>query len=216
MANPNNARVSNNAPQVEEMGFNVQEEIDKLEDIIFSGTRIPLLGKTLIDEEAVINQLDLIRLNLPDCIEQAIQILQQRQKILAEAQKTAQSIIENAQRKASQLLDESRIIQQAESQAAQIRRQVQQDCENLQRKTLAEVEQLRQKLQEEARQIRQQAIAEAEEIQNEADKYADQLLARLERDLTTMLRIVTNGRQEIHQQKLTANTNSPSLQKKAS
>lgn len=201
-----NPNISNNVtipPQVEEMGFNLTGELDRLEDLILSGVRIPIISKTLLTEDILLNQLDLIRINLPDCVEQATQILQQRQKILTDAQNYAQKIVENAQRKASQLLDESRIVQQAESQAYQIRRQVQHDCESLQQKTIAEVEQIRQKIQQDAIAIRQQAISEAEEIQNEADVYADQVLSKLERDLGEMLRIINNGRQQVYQQKLT-------------
>lgn len=189
-------------PTIEEMGVNMPEEIDRLEDLILNGTSIPFTGKTLIDEEPLINQLDLIRINIPDCLQQATQLLQQREQILSEAQNYAQKIVENAQRKAAQLLDDSRIVQQAESQAHQIRRQVQQDCENLQRKTIAEVEQIRQKIQQEAIKTRQQAILEAEEIQNEADIYADSVLCKLEKDLSDMLRVVNNGRQQVHNQKL--------------
>lgn len=205
MVTQSNPNISNNMPtppQLEEMGFDLTGELDRLEDLILSGVRIPFVNKTLLTEEILLNQLDLIRINLPDCIEQATQILQQRQKILTDAQNYAQKIVENAQRKANQLLDESRIVQQAESQAYQIRRQVQQDCENLQRKTVAEVEQIRQKIQQEAIALRQQAISEAEEIQNEADIYADQVLSKLERDLSEMLRIISNGRQQVYRQKL--------------
>ncbi len=216
----NNANMSNNTPpppQVEEMGFDLTGELDRLEDLILSGVRIPFISKTLLIEEILLNQLDLIRINLPDCVEQATQILKQRQKILMDAQNYAQKIVENAQRKANQLLDESRIVQQAESQAYQIRRQVQLDCENLQQKTVAEVEQIRQKIQQDAIAIRQQAITEAEDIQNEADVYADQVLARLEGDLGEILRIVSNGRQQVYQQKLTpSRPMSDNLTKKAS
>lgn len=218
--NPNNPNISNHTPappQIEEMGFDLTGELDRLEDLILSGVRIPFIGKTLLTEEILLNQLDLIRINLPDCVEQATQILQQRQKILTDAQNYAQKIVENAQRKANQLLDESRIVQQAESQAYQIRRQVQQDCENLQRKTIAEVEQIRQKIQQEAIALRQQAISEAEEIQNEADIYADQVLSKLERDLGEMLRIISNGRQQVYRQKLNASHPlSDNVKKKAS
>lgn len=189
-------------PKIEEMGVSMPYEIDRLEDLILNSTRIPFIGKTLIDEDTLINQLDLIRINIPDCLQQANQILQQREQILLEAQNYAQKIVENAQRKAAQLLDESRIVQQAESQAHQIRRQVQQDCENLQRKTISEVEQIRQKIQQEAIKTRQKAIAEAEDIQNEADIYADSVLCKLENDLSGMLRVVTNGRQQVQNQKV--------------
>jgi cell division septum initiation protein DivIVA len=184
-------------PQIEEMAVDMVEEIERLEDFILNSTRIPFMGKTLIDEDTLIKQLDLIRINVPDSLEQATQILQQRQQILAEAQNYAQKVVENAQRKAAQLLDDSRIVQEAENQANQIRRQVQQDCENLQRKTITEVEQIRQRIQQEVIKSRQEAILEADAIQNEADIYADSVLSKLEKDLSDMLRVVTNGRKQV-------------------
>lgn len=184
-------------PQIEEMAVDMVEEIERLEDFILNSTRIPFMGKTLIDEDTLIKQLDSIRINIPDSLEQATQILQQRQQILAEAQNYAQKVVENAQRKAAQLLDDSRIVQEAENQANQIRRQVQQDCENLQRKTITEVEQIRQRIQQEVIKNRQEAIMEAEAIQNEADMYADSVLSKLEKDLGDMLRVVTNGRKQV-------------------
>ncbi|MBL1210192.1 MAG: DivIVA domain-containing protein [Geminocystis sp. GBBB08] len=187
-------------PKIEEMAVNMPKEIDVLEDLILNGTHVPFMGKILIDENILMSQLDLIRLNIPDCLQQADQILKQREQIISEAQNYAQKVVENAQRRAAQLLDESRIVQLAENQASQIRRQVQQDCENLQRKTISEVEQIRQKIQQEVIKTRQEAIFEAEEIQNEADGYADSVLSRLEKDLSDMLRIVINGRKQFNHQ----------------
>lgn len=190
-------------PQIQEMGFPLIQEIEKLDSLVFNSFRVPFIGKVLVDENSLLDQLDSIKMNIPDCLDQAIEILQQREKILMEAQQYAQKIVENAQRKATQMLNENTIRQQAESQAYQIKRQLQQDCENLQQKTIAEVEQIRQKIQQDAIRIRQQAIQEAEEIQNEADVYADKMLARLEKDLSDMLRVVSNGRQQVYRQQVT-------------
>ena len=191
---------NSNAPQVEEIGFPLVEEIDRLEDMIMDGFRIPIVNKTLVDEETITRQLDEIRINIPDCYAQALEILAQREKMINDAQNYAQKIVENAQRKASQLLEESRIVRQAEDHAQQMLRQVQDDCKNLQRKTMSEVEQVRGKIQHEATHMKKQAIVEADEIHREADNYADSVLSRLERDLGEMLRIVSNGRQQIRPQ----------------
>jgi F0F1-type ATP synthase membrane subunit b/b' len=189
-----------NAPQIQEVGFPLHAEIDRLEDIIMYSFKVPLIGKMLVDEESIVRQLDELRLNIPDCYTQALDILAKREKIITDAQNYAQKIVENAQRKASQLLDESRIVQQAENQAYKIKRQVQEDCENLQRKTMSEVEQIRKKIQQEVNQMKKQALLEADEIHREADIYSDSVLSKLERDLAEMLRIITNGRQQINQQ----------------
>lgn len=199
------------APQVEEMGFALVEEIDRLEDMIMEGMSIPFINKTLVDEEAITRQLDELRINIPDCYAQALEILAQREKMITDAQNYAQKVVENAQRKASQLLDESRIVQQAENQAYQVKRQVEEDCKNLQRKTMSEVEQIRNKIQQEATQMKKQAIMEAEEIHHEADVYTDSVLSKLERDLGEMLRIISNGRQQVRQQNSKPTNHPPNM-----
>jgi F0F1-type ATP synthase membrane subunit b/b' len=189
---------------VEEMGFPMQEEIDRLEEMIIQSFHIPLTSRSIVHEDKLFNQIDLIRHNIPDSLGQSLEILRQKQQIIHKAQQYGQKIIENAQKRAAQILDETRIIQEAEAQANQIRRQVQQECENLERKTSHEVEQLKRKVQQEILQMRQEAILESEEIHNEADDYADATLSRLEKQLSDMLKIVHNGRQQLNQ-------NSPSL-----
>lgn len=199
----NNNQFSQNmsqAPQIQEMSFDINHEIDQLEELILNSSKIPFINKILVDEDKMINKLDLIRINIPEILEEASAIITQKNQIVTDAQSYAQQIVETAQRKAAQMLDESRIVQQAEAQASDIRRRVQYDCDKLQGKTIHDVEQMRKKIQQEAFTTRQQAIVEAEEIQTDADRYADTMLFRLEKQLTEMLRVVTNGRQQINQE----------------
>lgn len=202
-------QAADSVPDIAKMAFPMQEEIDRLEEMILDNTRIPFLNRTLIDEDKLINQLDLIRMNIPDSLEQALEVLRQKHQIIDEAQSYAQRIIENAQRQAEHILDESKIIQQAEKQANQLRLKVQQECDILQRtvkqecdtrqrKTLQEADQLKRKVQQEVMRMREEAIKEAEDIQNEADDYADAVLLRLEKQLTEMLKVVSNGRQQLN------------------
>jgi F0F1-type ATP synthase membrane subunit b/b' len=197
--NSNKNQTPNISTQVEEMGFPMQEEIDRLEEMILNNPRIPFFGRTLVDEDKLINQLDLIRINIPDSLEQALEVLQQKQQIINDAQQYGKKVLENAQKRAAQILDETRIIQQAEAQANKIRTQVQQECDNLQRKTLYEVEQMKRIVQQEIAKMRQEAMVESEDIHNQADDYADAVLFRLEKQLNDMLKIVHNGRQQLNQ-----------------
>ncbi len=199
--------------QVEEIGFQIDEEIDRLVEMIIDNPHIPFLGKTLVDENLLINQIELIKINIPDTLEQALEILQQKERIISESQQYAQKLIDNAQKKANQILDETRIVQQAEAQANQIRKQVQQECENLQKKTLAEVEQIKKKTQQEINKMKQEALLEYEEIQNDADDYTDSSLSRLEKQLAEMLKIVHNGRRQLNHN---SNNNIPPMDKKVS
>ncbi len=150
-----------------------------------------------MDEEILLAQLDLIRENLPDAFDTAEKIVRQREEILLQAEEYAQEIMEAAERRADQLLDEMGIIQQAELEASQIRKRVQQECEAVQEQTLAEIERMRLQAQQELEQMRQLTLADCEDIQNGADEYADSVLLNIEQQLTDMLRVIRNGRQQL-------------------
>jgi cell division septum initiation protein DivIVA len=177
--------------------FDLQQELDRLEEMILDSPRIPLVRWTLVDEDRLLNQLDLVRMNLPEAFEKAMEVLQQKQDILSEAEEYAQKIIQSAQQRAAQILDETGIIQQAQGEANQFRQQVQQECEAMQHQTLAEIEQMRHTAQQELQQMFQRTQAECAQIQNGADEYADRVLNNIEQQLAEMLKIVRNGRQQL-------------------
>ncbi len=165
--------------------------------MILESPQIPLIRKTLIDEELVLDQLDEIQINLPSAFAKALDVIRQQEDILLEAEAYAQEIIDKAEQVAAQMLNETGIIQQAEQQSAQLRQQVQQDCQQLQQSTLAEVQEIRKQASEELDKMRQIAFAECRDIENGADDYADAVLTNIEDQLVTMLRVIRNGRKQL-------------------
>ncbi len=178
-------------------GIDIQRELNRIEEILFDSFHIPFTQRTLVDEEAVLSQLDLVRENLPTAFEDAEKIVRQRDEILLSAEEYAQEIMEAAERRADQMLDEMGIIQQAELEASQIRQRVQQECELIQEQTLAEIERMRLQAQQELEQMRQLALVDCEDIQNGADDYADAVLTSIEQQLSDMLRVIRNGRHQL-------------------
>lgn len=159
--------------------------------------RVPFSGRTLVDEDQLLDQLDLIRLNLPTAFRDATQVLQQRDVLIAESQRYAQDLVAAAEQQAAQIVDELGIVRQAEQMAQQIKNQAQQDCDAVRSQVLAEVDQIRLQAQREWETLRQQALAEKATIQEDADTYAGDVLSQLERQLTDMLRVIQNGRQQL-------------------
>ncbi|ALF56210.1 hypothetical protein ACX27_01505 [Nostoc piscinale CENA21] len=186
----------------------MQQELNRLEDLILSSWRVPLTGRTLIDEDKLFEQLDFIRVSLPSVFQEATEILQHKQDVMLEAEEYGQQIVEAAQAKRAQILAESDILRQAEHEAEQLRRKTQQECEAMMQETLAEIERRRQACMEELEQMRQTAIAQAQEIEDGADHYADSVLENIEQDLKDMLRIITNGRQQLRQENQSQNYSS--------
>lgn len=175
----------------------VPAELNKLEELILDSPRIPLSRRTLIDEEQILDQLDLIRLGLPSAFQEAVEVARHKDEILLEAEQYAQEILESAERRAAQILDEMGLIRQAELEAQQIRQRVQQECEAAQEQTMADIERMRRQAQQDLEEMRRITIAECEDVQAGADAYADRVLRDMEQQLGEMIRVIRNGRSQL-------------------
>ncbi|MDJ0845664.1 hypothetical protein [Crocosphaera sp.] len=201
-----NRQSNGNSPH-READFDIQQELSRLQEIIYESFHIPVTRWTIIDEDKVLEQLEFIGTKMPEAITKALRVLEQEQEILANAEAYAQRIIQQAQQEAAEILDESGIIQQAQHEANQIRQQVQSECEGIQAQTIAEIEQQRQVANGEMQQLYQNSVAEAQQIQEGADEYADTVLTRLEQELSEMLGVVRNGRQQLYNHSAQRQTN---------
>jgi cell division septum initiation protein DivIVA len=177
--------------------LDIQRELNRLEELILDSPRIFLTRRTMVDEDEFLDQLDSIRLSLPDAFNQVEEMLQHRDDMIAQAEDYAQRIVAEAQQRAAQLLHESVIVQQAEYEAQQIRSQLQLECSTAQDQTIQEIEQTRRQAQRDLEEIRHLALEESEEIQRGADEYADKVLRDTEAQMSEILRVVRNGRQQL-------------------
>ena len=175
----------------------IQQELNRIEEMILDSPRVLWSRRTLIDEEQFLDQLDLVRLSLPEAFHEAEEIVRQKDELLMQAEQYAHELIEEAERRAAQIMNETGIIHQAELEAQQIRAQLQQECEAVQEQTIAEIERTRRQAQQDLEEMRRLAIEECEDIQNGADGYADRVLRDMEAQMAEMLRIVRNGRQQL-------------------
>lgn len=188
------------APSEEEVvdRLNVQQALDRLEELILSSPRVPLSRRTLVDEDLLIEQLDRIRLNLPSAFKEAVQIVQQRQMMLAEAERYSRELLAATDQQVAQRLDDMGIVRQAEMEAQALRQQAQQECEALRSQMAAEMEEWREAARDHWEQVRQETEANCAALKQEADVYAGQVLQTLEQQLTGMLRVVHNGQHTLN------------------
>ncbi|MEM6501945.1 MAG: ATP synthase F0 subunit B [Cyanobacteria bacterium P01_C01_bin.89] len=180
-------------------GSNIQLELNRLEEMVLDSPRVPFGRRTLIDEEQLLDQLDTIRLSLPAAFREAEAIVRQREQILTEAQRQAQEIIGMAKQQASRSVEETAVMRQAQMDAELLRQQVDEECAVARQQLLAELDQTRESTILELEELRRTAIAECEAIQDGADDYADRVLSNIERQLSEMLRVIRNGRQQLQQ-----------------
>ncbi|ATW28445.1 hypothetical protein DCMF_07640 [Candidatus Formimonas warabiya] len=97
--------------------------MDEMETIIDSGSRIPLLGKVLIDAEALLEYMDRIRASLPEEIKQAKFVNMEREKVLQDAQRRADKMLEEAENQARKIISEDQIMKQAQIEAEELLQQ---------------------------------------------------------------------------------------------
>ncbi|MDQ7029663.1 MAG: hypothetical protein Q9O62_07740 [Ardenticatenia bacterium] len=94
--------------------------IDRLEDVLNKGFRVPFTSSAVIDEEAFLDVVDQMRIAIPNEIREAQRILQERERILADARQEAERIVAEARLKAQQMVEEQAILEQARQRARQI------------------------------------------------------------------------------------------------
>ncbi len=100
--------------------MDILDLIDEVEDVVEAGTSVPFTSKVMVDKEEILDIIKEIRIKLPDEIKQAAWIKEERQRILAEAQKDADNMINEANYKLEELVDEDEIIRVANQRAEDI------------------------------------------------------------------------------------------------
>jgi len=169
-----------------DFSFDIQKQLDSLANHISESAEIPFTDCIMINKGSILENLELLRTNLPSALAIANEIVQQKHKIINKAEDYARNRVILAKKKAAKILQNSDIIRQAELEAAKI-----------QRKTDKECEQLLQTTQEEIEKLRQLTAIEYQEIQRGADAYATNVLGNLEEQLVQMLEVTRNGRQQL-------------------
>lgn len=97
--------------------------VDRLEALLNKGWRVPMTAKTMIDEDEFLDIVDQMRIAFPEEIKQAKKIVQDRDRLIAQAQDESQRIIEFAKEDAARLTNEHSIVKMAQQTAAQIHQQ---------------------------------------------------------------------------------------------
>ncbi len=94
--------------------------LEDLENLIVSSGHIPMTSKCVIEEEDLMRILDSINESLPLELEESRRIVNEKEKILADAQRQADTLIAQAKDYIAKLTEESELVKQAQDHANQI------------------------------------------------------------------------------------------------
>ena len=107
----------------------VLELLDELDEIIEVASSVPVVRKVMVDPNEVTEIVKEIRLELPDEIQQAQWIKNERQRILDEVKAEYESILTEARQKADALVENDEITVKAKARADEILRIAQENSQ---------------------------------------------------------------------------------------
>jgi hypothetical protein len=106
--------------------MDIQHLVDRLEDLIDEGRHIWLTKLTMVDEERALEIIDQMRISIPEEVDKANRVINQRERIMAQANEEAARVIDIAKDKAETLIQRDAITQAAQNRAANIIEQARQ------------------------------------------------------------------------------------------
>lgn len=100
--------------------MDILDVLNELEELVEESTRVPLVGKILVDDELILDMVDHIRTALPEEMRQAKAIVTERNKILEEAKTEAKRYVTEAREELSRMAGEDELVKQARAQAVEV------------------------------------------------------------------------------------------------
>jgi vacuolar-type H+-ATPase subunit H len=156
--------------------------VDRLEELVAEARRMPIGQGIVVDRRRVLELVDQMRSSVPWEVRDAREIVNEKEAILEEARREADGIIGKAELEVRDLLEENSLSQQAERQAAMIVERAEQRAQQV-------LDQAHEQVQ--AR-LRQAEFAATNQM-DEADRYALEMLRRLENQLNAFSNTIRAG-----------------------
>ncbi len=113
--------------------MDILELVDRLEELFNESRAIPFTHNVIVDEDRMLDLIDQMRITIPDEVRKARQLLNQKERVLAQAKEEAQRTIQLAQERREQMIQRDAIVQEAEARAREIIAQAREDAEAIRR-----------------------------------------------------------------------------------
>ncbi len=94
--------------------------VDRLENLIASSRRMPLVSQIIVKEADILNIIDQLRTTIPDEIKQARRIIQDKERILAQAQAEANALLARARDESEQAVNREGLLKAAETRSQEL------------------------------------------------------------------------------------------------
>jgi len=138
--------------------------VDRLENLIANSKRMPLVNQIMIKEGDILNIVDQMRTSIPDEIKQARRIIQEKERILAQAQSDASTLLTRAREETERAMNREGLLRTAEARSHELVRQAE----------------------ERARSVVVKAEEHGEQLKADADIYVAETLSNLKDHLASI------------------------------
>lgn len=106
--------------------MDIQFLVERLETLVVNARKLPMTSQVIIDQAALLDLIDQLRIAIPEEVKQARRINQESDRVLAKAREEAEQIIGAGQEQAALLLQDQAILREAEMRAEEITQRAQQ------------------------------------------------------------------------------------------
>jgi cell division septum initiation protein DivIVA len=106
--------------------------IDRLEEELSRGRRLPLTSIVMLNEQRLWNVIDTMRISIPKEVEEAQRLNRERERILAQAQEQGRRIVDSTRRQAEQMTGRHELIQSARAESMEILSRAQSEAQRFQ------------------------------------------------------------------------------------
>lgn len=103
-----------------ENSYSIEDLIEMLEDIIHDATRVPFGKRSMVDVDKINDIVSDMRMVLPMEIQQAQKVVSDKNSIISEAKREAESIIRKAEQRRAELIEENDVMKEARRRATEI------------------------------------------------------------------------------------------------
>ncbi len=117
--------------------------VDRLENLIASSRRMPLVNQIIIKEGDILNIIDQMRTSIPDEIKQARRVLQDKERIISQAQTEAANILARARDETERVMNREGLLNAAEERSQELVEQADQHSQELIRRAEEHSERLK-------------------------------------------------------------------------
>jgi len=111
--------------------IDILQLVDRLEELLERGWRLPLSGRVVIDEDTFLNIVDQMRISVPQEIKQAREVREERDKYVGQAHEEARRIIAQAREDAAHHLNSHQLRKAAEAEAESILKRAQEEVSQI-------------------------------------------------------------------------------------